>query len=102
MLRVRLIHVKTKGDYSTDFPKQSVCMRSKEWRCSARVTPARSPWLAHKNTDLIRLQQGCRDCHKAMVLHQETPPLAIRARKAKKMHTVQIYEQAHERSPGAD
>ncbi len=29
------------------FSTQSVCMRSKDWRCRARLTPARSPWRAH-------------------------------------------------------
>ena len=29
------------------FPKQSVCLREKDWCCRARVTPARSLWRAH-------------------------------------------------------
>jgi hypothetical protein len=36
-----------RGDYSTKFTKQSVCTRSKDWRCCARVVPARSPWRTH-------------------------------------------------------
>ena len=30
-----------------DARKWSVCTHSMDWRCRARVTPARSPWRAH-------------------------------------------------------
>jgi hypothetical protein len=39
---------KTYGDIKVaDARRQSVCAHSKDWRCCARVTPARSPCRAH-------------------------------------------------------
>ena len=48
---------------------QRACIRSKDWRCRARVTPARSPWRAHV-TCIPRLRQ--RKSFSRMLLSQKS------------------------------
>ncbi len=43
----KLYHAHIGADYSTDVCFCDNSMRSKDWRCRGRVTPARSPWRAH-------------------------------------------------------
>jgi hypothetical protein len=48
---------------------QRACIRSKDWRCRARVTPARSPWRAHVAC-IPRLRQ--RQSFSRMLLSQKS------------------------------
>ncbi len=70
----------SRGGYSLILRNQRACIRSKDWRCRARVTPARSPWRAHVAC-IPRLRQ--RQSFSRMLVSQKSKTRRITSPNAK-------------------